>query len=155
VKKTTTYLALLFIAVSSIMLGSCNKDTSTPNPGGGAGGSYVITADINGQAWGADDGFAKYIAPFGLEIRGSFGNSSNIILNISPYNGMQTYLLNGINKITYREGGKEYTSTTGQIIITGDDGYYINGVFNAELISNSGGPALNFTNGEFYIPIIY
>ena len=122
------YLQILLIAITAFMLNGCNKDTGL-NPGGGMGGSYVITANINGQSWGADDGFAKYIAPFGLEIRGSYGNSSNIIINVSPYNGLQTYLVNGITKITYFEGGVEYTSTTGQIVITSEDDYYIDGIF--------------------------
>jgi hypothetical protein len=145
------YLKLLLIVFVASMLDACNRDTGL-NPGGGMGGSYVITANINGQSWGADDGYGRYIAPFGFEVRGTSGTSSNIFINISPYNGLQTYYVNGITKITYTEGGVEYNSTTGQITVTQEDDYYIDGIFNAELISNSGGPTLNFTNGQFHVP---
>jgi hypothetical protein len=145
------YLKIVLASLILFGFNSCNKDTGL-NPGNGMGGSYVITALINGQAWGADDGFAKYVPPFGLEIRGSYGTSSNIIINISPYNGMDSYPLNGITKVTYYEGGKEYTSTTGQITVTAEDNNYIDGIFSCEVISNSGGPSLNFTSGEFHVP---
>ncbi len=145
------YLKPLFAALILLSISACKKDTDV-NTGNGMTGNYVISALVNGQNWGADDGFAQYKPPFGLEIRGSYGTASNIIINISPYNGISTYSLNGITKITYYEGGKEYTSTTGQISITAEDNNYIDGIFNCEVISNSGGPSLNFTNGEFHVP---
>lgn len=143
---------LLILATAITLFNSCNKDEN--GVGGGVNGSTsnVFVADINGISWAAEDGYARVTPTFGLELNGVHGTISSINMVISPYNGPQTYQVNGITKITYTENGVSYSSTTGQITISADNDQYIEGFFSCEMISNTGSQSLSFTNGQFQAP---
>lgn len=143
---------LLVLAAVSLFFHSCNKDTGGVGPGVNGALGNVFVANINGLAWAAEDGYAKLNPNFGLELNGVHGTISSITIYISPYNGLQTYQLNGITKITYTENGISYTSTTGQVTVTADNDQYVEGIFNCEMISNTGSQSLTFTNGQFQVP---
>lgn len=135
-----------------LLLTSCHKDINGVGPGVNGANGNVMVAYINGQVWGAESGYVRYIQPHGLELFGTHGSSNMAVMTISPYNGLQTYPLNGITRITYSENGDDYTSTTGEITVTADNDQYIEGTFHCEMVSNSAGISLSFTNGQFQIP---
>ncbi|MCD6063042.1 MAG: hypothetical protein K0R82_953 [Flavipsychrobacter sp.] len=143
---------LLALLIPVTFFYSCNTDTNGVGPGSGGSGNNVIVANINGDAWGAEDGYYQTSTNFALEIIGARSTGGRITLVVSPYNGTQTYQLNGITKIMFSENGIDYTSTTGQITVNSDDGQFIEGSFSCEMISNSGSQSLTFTGGQFLAP---
>ena len=149
--KFSYLFALLFIPV---LFYSCNRDLNGVGPGVNGANGNVIVANINGVAWGATDGYVQTIPPGGIAMTGvrSGNNSNSIEIVISPYTGLGTYQVNGLTKISYSEGGVNYSSTTGQITVNADNDQVIEGFFNCEMISNTGSQSLSFTNGQFQVP---
>ncbi|WP_276131864.1 DUF6252 family protein [Polluticoccus soli] len=143
---------LLALLVPIVFFYSCNSDTNGVGPGVNGANGNVVVATINGDTWGAESGYYQTSTNFTLEIIGARSSGGRITLVVSPYNGQQTYQLNGITKIMFSENGVEYTSTTGQITVSSDDGQYIEGYFNCEMISNTGSQSLTFSNGQFLAP---
>ena len=143
---------LLALLISVVLFNSCNKDVNGVGNGVNGAVGNVVTADINGQVWGAETGYVRSGTNFTLELHGVHGSDSRIMLVISPYNGLQTYQLNGITRISFTESGTDYTSTTGQITVSADNDQYIEGFFTCEMISNTSSQSLTFTNGQFLVP---
>ncbi len=141
---------LLLLLLPVLFFASCSDDRGIIFNGGSGAGSANITVDIDGQVWGANDAYVQNVAPFGLEIYGTY-SQSNISLYITPYNGPGSYPLNGNTNIIYNEGNVTYTSTLGSIDIYSDTEEFIEGAFQCQATSNTGSTTLNFSNGYFKI----
>jgi hypothetical protein len=142
-------LSIVFLMASG-WLSSCNKDDNnngtTPSPSGPA----VISALINGESWSLSNGYAELQPTANMRINCS-GSYGSINITVSPFNGIQTYSLDGFTKIVYLEDNVQYNSIRGQIQITENTPDRISGRFNGELTSTTGSTSLVFTEGEFSV----
>lgn len=142
-------MRLLFLALLPILFfASCSDDQGINFNGGSS--SADITVNIDGLTWGANDAYVQNVAPFGLEIYGTYSQSS-ISLYITPYNGPGNYQLNGNTNIIYTEGGITYTSINGSIDIYSDTDEFVEGAFQCQAVGNTGSTTLNLTNRYFKI----
>lgn len=146
-----TYMRIIALALAVVTFASCSKDqlnskNSTTTPANGD-----ITVNINGYTWAAPLGYVSKTATATLTISGQANQDNYISIVINPYNGLNSYPFNGLTKITYYENNTQYQTITGQVTIAADDDYHIAGTFSGELVSNSGGTSLQFTNGAFDI----
>ena len=132
------------------LLTACDKDNNNNNGNGGSSGTGVITADIDGQRWVAETGYTQQIQPFGMELVGMH-NSDQLTITLSPYNGVQTYYLDGNTKITFLEENIEYRSIRGEVNVTSVTDETISGNFNCDVVSSVSSVTLYFTNGTFSI----
>lgn len=141
----------LYLFIIALFVFSCSKDDPNSRNNNNGAVQGVITANINGYAWAAPDGYYMKNATASLTIYGQRDATNTIGLTISPYNGPGNYTFNGITKVVYYENSIEYQSINGQITISSEDDYHIEGTFNCEVISNTGAMSLIFTNGAFNI----
>lgn len=142
------YALLLCAVLPVLFFASCSKDApnATANLGPTSG---VIVADINGLAWAAPDGYVSRSAN-SVQLFGQRDQTNYIRITVSPYTGVRNYPLDGLSNIVYYESGVEYTSISGQITITAEDDYHMEGSFSAEVVG-TGARSLQFTNGQFNI----
>lgn len=142
------YGLLSIVLLSVLLFSSCSKDAS--RPGGSLGPvDGVITADINGLAWAAPDGYASRTTN-AIVVFGQRDETNTIRINVSPYTGERNYTVDGLTNIVYTENGVEYTSISGQITITLEDEYGVEGVFSGEVVG-PGARSLQITNGQFSV----
>jgi hypothetical protein len=139
---------LIWVLLVPVLFFSCSKDNPNnrvdPNP---TEGDIMMT--VNGYAWAAPIGYFTRTGS-AITVYGQQNQTSTINISISPFNGMQVYPLNGFTKIVFFDNGVEYSSITGQITVTSDDEYHIQGSFNGEVISNNA-QSYQITNGSFNI----
>lgn len=135
----------LFVAVSALVLFSCNKDAENPFYNNDYG---IFSADINGFQWSASSGYADQITNNTLELYGSQGNSF-ISITIYPYNGPNTYNLNATNKGIYTDSAYQYNAINGTVTIANETNEYVEGNFNFTAVQNGGSATLNINNGTF------
>lgn len=146
---TYRYLPVFLFMLIGSLLASCNKDSSRLTPTQPTGNA-VISAYINGEYWELTQGYAQLVPTANMQINGS-GTYGDMIIAISPFNGIQTYNIDGFTKIMYTEGGVQYNSIRGQIQVTANHPDYIEGNFNCELVATTGSTSLVFTNGQFSV----
>ncbi|RYD57096.1 MAG: hypothetical protein EOP56_09845 [Sphingobacteriales bacterium] len=144
-------LLSLLLVLTTGFFSSCNKDDNntgvTPQPSGPA----MISALINGEYWSLSSGYAELQPTANMRINCS-GSYGSINITVSPFNGVQTYALDGFTKIVYLEDNVQYNSIRGQIQITENAPGSVSGRFNCELISTTGSTSVVFTEGEFSVP---
>jgi hypothetical protein len=146
------FRGFIAILVSAFLFYSCDKGNNAVNSQNGPT-TGVITATINGYAWGALNGYSQKDASGALILYGENNSSNNITIKIYPYNGPgKTYTVDGMTKIIYNENNKEYTSLKGSISVTSETDKSIQGNFTCEVISSQGAESLVFNNGQFNIP---
>jgi hypothetical protein len=141
--------AILVVCLS--LFAACSKDDKKNNTGSNNSGNGPIVVNINGERWVAGTAYTSTFQPFGLNLIGVNGQDQ-LTLTMSPYNGVQTYQLDGSNKVTFIEDGIQYNSLEGQIIVSSVTDDAISGTFNCVLISTVSSVRLDFTNGSFTVP---
>lgn len=144
-------LLSVFLLLATGLLSSCNKDDNNNNNTPAPSGPAVISALINGESWSLSSGYAELQPTANMRINcsGSYGSMN---ITISPFNGVQTYSLDGFTKIVYLESNVQYNSIRGQIQITENTPTRVSGRFNGEVISTTGSTSLAFTEGQFSVP---
>lgn len=142
--KHTLYL---LFALFTLALSSCDKDDN-----GGGGGTYtVMSAEIDGVKWEAPQGYVQNDAATGIALYAIKDDNNSITLRINPYNGVQNYPIGSLTIAMYTKDGVQYPATNGTITIVVDNELGIQGRFNFDATSGSGG-TLQVRNGEFSLP---
>lgn len=137
---------------SLLFFSSCSKDVPSPYGSSASSGQAPtgdIIADINGSIWAAPDGYFRRSAS-SITIYGQREKGNTINLTINPYTGPKTYEINGITKIIYYEDNVQYTCVNGQITVSGENDYFIEGTFSGEVIEG-GALRMQILGGQFYI----
>ncbi len=144
------YVWLCLFALS-LLFGACDTDREGRGPF--QSGTGLISAQINGQFWSAPDGYMENVPPFGIRIRGVQGSQSEMLISISPYQGPNTYMLDGITTIEYRSGADHFRAINGQVTINSHGDEWIEGEFHGEFVSQTSSIYLSLTDGRFRVPL--
>lgn len=142
--KQTLFLLFAFFTLVSA---SCDKDDN----GGGPGGPYnVLSAEIDGEIWSAQQGYVQSDAAMGIALYALQDDNNSFILRINPYNGIQTYPIGSLTTAMYTKDGVQYSATNGNIIIMVDNELGVQGKFTFDATSGNG--TVQVRNGEFSLP---
>ena len=142
--KHTLYLLFAFFTLVSA---SCGKDDDN----GGPDGPYsVLSADIDGEKWSAQQGYVQADAATGIALYALQDDNNSIILRINPYNGVQNYPIGSLTTAMFTRDGVQYSATTGNITIIVDNELGVQGKFTFDATSGNG--TVQVRNGEFSLP---
>jgi hypothetical protein len=154
------HLKLLFIPflLALSFLSSCEKSNFYNNTGGGGRvpekTGDVITAIRNKtETWSLSSGYAQYKKNGDLVIYFMGEGLNKLTIELTSYNGVQTYQLNGSSRAVLIQDGVEFRDTYGWVKILAHTDNYLTGKFEFAMQSTFNNINLNFSEGEFSVPM--
>ena len=139
---------VLFTIILSVSFFSCSKDANNYYANGNNYG--IMSANINGSYWSANNGYAQIPSAYTLTLYASYNQQSYMAINISGYTGPGDYTLGGFNTAIFYDGsGTEYDATNGTVTVTSDNSGNVQGYFYFSGLGYNGGNSVNVTNGSF------
>jgi hypothetical protein len=139
---------LIILLLITTCLSSCTPDAMNNNGNGSNPG--LMSADINGSLWYANNGYATSPNVSVLQLNGNYNSAAHIYISISGYTGTGSYSLGGFNSAIYYDGnGTDYPATTGNLTVTSDNGSQVMGIFSFSGTSTVGGLPIAVSSGHF------
>ncbi len=157
---------VLFVLTSVFVLASLSacrktkgpKSVPAVQPDTSINALITISARINGEEWSTDSAYSYRVKNSDNDtatstlmvsaVRIKDGIGSNIVFNITNYNGKGTYMINPpINTAVYYVNNQRNFALSGQFIVTADTAGLLSGTFNFNA------DTIIVTNGNFKVAI--